>query len=90
MRIRFRCLMVAGAVAAVLGAPVAAADDAPACSNTGGDTVCSTPGNVQINDSPPVDEFTLPYWDETFGGAYPGPYPVPYGESSGDLGGGRR
>ena len=90
MRIRFRCLIIAGAVAAVLGAPVAAADDAPGCSNTGGDTVCSTPGNVQINDSPPVDECTLPYWDETFGGAYPGPYPVPYGEGSGDLGGGRR
>ncbi|HXA91044.1 MAG TPA: hypothetical protein VNW96_21280 [Mycobacterium sp.] len=89
MRIRFRCLMIAGAVAAVLGTPVAAADDNQACSNTGGDTVCSTPGNVQINDSPPVD-FTLPYWDETFGGAYPGPYPVPYGEGSGDLGGGRR
>ena len=91
MRIRFRCLMVAGAVAAVLGAPVAAADDNPACSNTGGgDTVCSTPGNVQINDSPPVEDFTLPYWDEAFGGGYPGPYPVPYGESSDDLGGPHR
>ena len=89
MRTRFRCLMIAGAVAAVLGAPVAAADDGPACSNTGGDTVCSTPGNVQVNDSPGVD-FTLPYWDETFGGAYPGPYPVPYGESSGDQFGPRR
>ena len=89
MRIRFRCLMVAGAVAAVLGAPVAAADDNPACTNTGGGTVCSTPGNVQIYDSPPVD-FTLPYWDETFGGAYSGPYPVPYGESSGGLGGPHR
>lgn len=90
MRIRFRCLMVAGAVAAVLGAPVAAADD-PACSNTGaGDTVCSTPGNVQINDSPPAEDFTLPYWDEAFGGAYQGPYPVPYGESSDDFGGPHR
>lgn len=89
MRIRFRWLMVAGAVAAVLGAPVAAADDGPACSDTGGDTVCSTPGNVQINDSPAVD-FTLPYWDETFGGAYPGPYSVPYGEGSDDSFGGSR
>lgn len=88
MRIRFRYVMAAGAVAAMVGAPAAAADDTnPSCVNTGDATECSSPGNVQINDSPPADEFTLPYWDETFGGAYAGPYPVPYGESSGDLGG---
>ncbi|MBV8966488.1 MAG: hypothetical protein JO191_09965 [Mycobacteriaceae bacterium] len=80
MRIRFRYLMAAGAVGALLGAPAATAD--PTCTNTGGDTVCSTPGNVQINDSPSVGDFTLPYWDETFGGAYPGPYAVPFGEGS--------
>ena len=56
-------------------------------SNTGGDTVCSTPGNVQINDSPSVDEFSLPYWDEVWGGAYQGPYQVPYAEGSGEIGG---
>jgi hypothetical protein len=84
MRIRFQYLMAAGAVAALLGAPAAAAD--PTCTNTGSDTVCSSPGNVQINDSPPADEFTLPYWDEVFGGAYPGPYPVPFAEGSGDIG----
>jgi hypothetical protein len=90
MRLRFRYVVAAGAVAALLGAPAASADDDttnPSCSNTGGDTVCQTPGNVQINDSPPVDEFTLPYWDEAFGGAYPGPYPVPFDESSGEIGG---
>ena len=81
MRIRFRHLMAAGAAAGLLGAPAAAAD--PTCANTGGDTVCSSPGNVQINDSPSADEFTLPFWDETFGGAYPGPYPVPFAEGSG-------
>lgn len=89
MRLRFRFVIAAGAVAALLGAPAAAADDTtnPACSNTGGDTVCSTPGNVQINDSPSVDEFTLPYWDEVWGGAYQGPYAVPYDEGSGEIGG---
>ena len=77
MRIRFGSLVAAGAVAALFGAPAATAD----CITTGvGDTVCSTPGNVQINDSPSVEDFTLPYWDEAFGGAYPGPYPVPYAE----------
>ena len=45
--------------------------------------MCSTLGNVQINDSPSVNDFTLPYWDEVWGGAYPGPYPVPYAEGSG-------
>jgi hypothetical protein len=84
MRIRFRYLMAAGAAAAVLGAPAAAAD--PTCTNTGGETVCSTPGDVQVNASPPVDDFTLPYWDEVWGGAYPGPYAVPYGEGSGEVG----
>jgi len=82
MRIRFGLLVAVGAVAALLGAPAATADSS--CTTTGaGDTVCSTPGNVQINDSPSVEDFTLPYWDETFGGAYPGPYAVPYAEGSG-------
>jgi hypothetical protein len=73
MHIRFRYLMAAAAE--------------PDCLTIGGSTTCSTPGNVEINSSPPVD-FTLPYWDETFGdtGYYPGPYPVPYDEGSGDLG----
>jgi hypothetical protein len=81
MRIQLRYLLAAGAVAAVCGAPVAAAQ--PDCTNVGGTTTeCSSPGNVQINAGPPVSEFTLPYWDETFGspGFYQGPYPVPYDE----------
>jgi hypothetical protein len=86
MRIRFRYLVIAGAVAAVAGAPTAAADDTnPSCTNiTGSATECSSPGNVQISEAPPAtqDVFTLPYWDEVFGGSYPGPYPVPYAEGS--------
>jgi hypothetical protein len=83
MRIRFRYLMAAGAVAALCGAPAAVADDTnPDCTNVGGSTECSTPGNVQINATPQGD-FTLPYWDEVWGGAYTGgPYPVPYAEGS--------
>ncbi len=86
MRIQFRYLLAAGAVAAVLGAPAAAAD--PTCTNTGDATECSSPGNVEINATPP-EEFTLPYWDEAFGGAYPGPYSVPYaeGQDAGSHGG---
>jgi hypothetical protein len=84
MRIRFRYLLAAGAVAGLCSAPVAAAQ--PDCTQTGSGTECSTPGNVQINATPPVDEYTLPYWDEAFGGVYPGPYPVPYDEGSGDMG----
>lgn len=86
MRIRLRYLLAGGAVAAMLGAPAAAAQ--PTCTNTGGATECTSPGNVQINDTPSVQEFTLPYWDEAFGntGYYPGPYPVPYDEGSGEMG----
>jgi hypothetical protein len=84
MRIRFRYIMAVGAIAVLFGAPAAAAD--PTCNNTGSDTICSSPGNVQINDSPSVNEFTLPYWDEVWGGAYAGPYTVPFDEGSGELG----
>ena len=51
MRIQFRYLLAAGAVAAVLGAPAATAD--PTCINTGDATECSSPGNVEINATPP-------------------------------------
>jgi hypothetical protein len=82
-------IAAAGATTAILLAPAAAAQ--PDCTAVGGTTECSTPGNVQINASPPASEFTLPYWDEVWGGAYTGgPYPVPYAEGSGDLGGGGR
>lgn len=83
MVIRLRYLAVAGAAAALWAAPTAVADDAgQTCTNVGNATECSSPGNVQINASPPADTFTLPYWDEVFGGAYGGPYPVPYAEGS--------
>jgi hypothetical protein len=86
MRIRLRYLMAAGAIAALSGAPAAAAE--PSCTTVGGSTTCSSPGNTEINATPPGGDFTLPYWDETFGdsGYYPGPYPVPYNEGSGDAG----
>ena len=83
MRIRFRYLASASVAAAIIGAPTAVADDTnPTCTSLGGSTECSTPGNVEINSSPSVDTFTLPYWDEAFGGAYGGPYPVPYDEGN--------
>ena len=76
MRFRLRVLTTTTAVAAtaLIAAPTAAADD---CTSVGGsDTECSSPGNVQINDSPPaVSPFTE--------GFYPGPYPVPFAEGSG-------
>jgi hypothetical protein len=75
MIVRFRYLLAAGAVAAMLGSPTAmAADTAQSCTDLSGSTTeCSSPGNVQINDSPPAQDF---------GGAgvYPGPYPVPWDE----------
>ncbi|MBV8930172.1 MAG: hypothetical protein JO152_13710 [Mycobacteriaceae bacterium] len=83
-------LAAAGASAALALAPTAAADDTPSCTDVSGSTECSTPGNVQINASSPVDtDFTLPYWDDVFGGAYTGgPYAVPYDEGNG-IGGPR-
>lgn len=81
MRIRFGLLMAGGAAAALLGAPAAVA--LPSCVNTGPQgtsTECQTPGNVQINDTPPLEQepFLMPYWD----GVYSGPYPVPFDEGS--------
>jgi len=78
MRIHFRYLLAAGAVAAMVSAPPAMADDpGQDCTDAGAATECSTPGNVEINDSPPVvaDPFSE--------GFYQGPYPVPFDEGSG-------
>jgi len=74
--IRFRYLLAAGAVAAMVGAPAAMADDAgQSCTDVGAGTECSSPGNVQINDAPPAVA------DNGFGGGfYGGPYEVPFGE----------
>ena len=72
--IRFRCLLAAGAVAAMVGAPAAAAAD-QTCQDIGNATECSSPGNVQITDAPPA--FGGGFWG---GGFYGGPYPVPFDE----------
>jgi hypothetical protein len=68
--------LAAAAVAAMVGAPAAMADDPDqSCTNIGTASECSSPGNVQINDSPPAVA------DNGFGGGfYPGPYPVPFDE----------
>ena len=85
MQIRRAYLMpiiaAAGAAGAVVLAPIAGAE--PNCTDVSGATECSSPGNVQLNATPPESDFTLPYWDEVWGGAYTGgPYPVPYAEGS--------
>jgi hypothetical protein len=80
MRVRLRLLIASAAVAvaAMLAAPTAAAaDTSQSCTDVGGsDTVCSDPGNVQINDAPQAVESPF------MGGFYPGPYPVPWDEGS--------
>jgi hypothetical protein len=63
----------AGAVAALLAAPAALAQPQPPlpqCVDTGGaaaqggsDTECATPGNVQINSTPPEQEYVGPWGD---------------------------
>jgi hypothetical protein len=72
-------LAAAGAVAALAAAPIALADPGDAnapesCVTTGIGTQCATPGNVQINDSPPVNFAPqYPYWEGDlfgFGGGY--------------------
>jgi len=66
-------LFAAGAAAAILVAPAASAQPAPApglpqCVNTGGaaaiggsNTECSTPGNVQIDSTPAQQEYVGPW-----------------------------
>ncbi|HZA11031.1 hypothetical protein [Mycobacterium sp.] len=77
MTIRFGYLIAAGAAAAILSAPTASAASAgQACTDVGSSgTECSSPGNVQINDAPPVV-------DPGVSGVYPGPYAVPWDEGS--------
>jgi hypothetical protein len=75
-------MAAAGAVAAVLLAPVASADPSdnstlPTCTDVGGSeltgtatTECSTPGNVQLNATPPVEpDYPYPWDDEFYGPA---------------------
>jgi hypothetical protein len=73
-------LGAAAAAFAIIAAPIAAAD-APtglsavqqSCTPSGSGTVCQSPGNAQINDSPPPANF-YPYGGEAFllGGGYGG------------------
>lgn len=69
-------LAAAGAAAAIVAAPTALAvtnTDQSCTTAPGVDTVCSSPGNVQINDSPPV-QFgpQYPYWEGDYFGGYGG------------------
>ncbi|MDV3129903.1 hypothetical protein M1247_33720 [Mycobacterium sp. 21AC1] len=52
-------LAAGGMTATLLSAPVAAAD--PECTDVGGATRCSSPGNVQINATPTQRGPYLPY-----------------------------
>ena len=64
MRIKLNylaALLAAGAVAVAIGAaPIAAAAPSPiqqSCATDGAGTECQSPGNVEINDSPPPVSF---------------------------------
>jgi hypothetical protein len=65
-------IWVAGAAAVIAAAPMAAAQsDDPACSDVGNATECQSPGNVEINATPPAVDYApqYPYWegDSIFG-----------------------
>jgi hypothetical protein len=79
MRLLFITPLVATAAAAgwIAVAPMAAANTGAgqmSCSSAGTDSECQTPGNVQINDSPPVQfGAQYPFWEgDEFGGGYHG------------------
>jgi len=56
----------AAAALAIIAAPIAsAADTGQSCGASGTGTVCESPGNVQINDSPPAVGF-YPYGGDAF------------------------
>ena len=64
-------LLATGAAAvAVAAAPIAAAAPGPmlqqSCTQIGADSECQSPGNVQINDSPPAVGNFDPYGGEGF------------------------
>jgi hypothetical protein len=63
-------LGAAAAAIAISAAPIAAAATEPtadvqSCSATGGGTICQSPGNVQLNDTPPQVGF-YPYGGDAF------------------------
>jgi len=59
-------LAAGAAAAAIVAAPIASASTVSEdCGNTGGGTVCQSPGNVQIDATPNPVSFD-PYGDEGF------------------------
>ena len=58
-------LGAAAAAAAIVAAPIAAADTGQSCSADGSGTICQSPGNAQINDAPPPVNY-YPYGGEAF------------------------
>jgi hypothetical protein len=77
-RLAISALCAAGAAAAIVAAPFAAADPTlPQCESVGGDqsvgtatTECSTPGNVQLDaTAPDVPAYPYPWDDEFYGPA---------------------
>ena len=67
-------LAAGGAAAAILAAPAGAAPGLPQCVQTGGggaysgsSTLCESPGNAQLNATPPV--YAYPWSDEYYGPA---------------------
>lgn len=74
-------IVAAGAAAAILTAPAAVAQPGdsstlPSCTSVGGvtdmgagTTECATPGNVQINATPPEPTYAYPWDDEFYGPA---------------------
>ncbi|HTH90687.1 hypothetical protein [Mycobacterium sp.] len=74
-------IVAAGAAAAILSAPVALADPGdsstlPSCTDVGGPTAmgagtteCATPGDVQLNATPPEPDYPYPWDDEFYGPA---------------------
>ena len=70
-------IAAAGTVAAILIAPAAVGDTTlPSCTSVGGvtdmgagTTECATPGNVQLNATPPEPDYVYPWDDEFYGSA---------------------
>ena len=74
-------IVAAGAAVAVLCAPAAVAQTGdsstlPSCTSVGGvtdmgagTTECATPGNVQLNATPPEPDYVYPWDDEFYGSA---------------------
>lgn len=67
-------LLTGGAAVAIAAAPLAAADPGlPQCVETGGSsteggqtTECATPGNVEIDSTPPQPSYGMFPWDDDY------------------------